>query len=488
MSIWILISALLIILIALMLFRTLRLQKKPVDLSPVERAHVSTQIAEHLSEIVRIQSISRINPAPEDLKPFLEVHEWIARTYPQLNAALKKDVINSYSLLYEWKGTDSGLMPVLFNAHMDVGPADKDTLDQWKVDPFSGTIKDGAVWGRGTLDMKNHLVALLESVEGLAAEGYTPRRTIYLAFGHDEEIMGFHGSKHIVDHLKAKGVQLAAVLDEGGMITEKMLDGVEDPVALVGTTEKGYATLSVSANGKPGHSSMPPRQTAIGIISRAIALMDDHPMPARLDHILPTLLNIGHLLPFGMQFVIANAWLFKPILLKQLAKSKQMNALIRTTHAATLMEGGIKDNVLPSKAEARVNCRLLPGDTIEDMINHFAKVIGDPRVTVAIDEDHGGWEASRVSETDTPAYRTLHLVIQQVFDHVAVAPFVFLAATDSRHYQPICKHIYKFSPLQTSSEGREGVHGINEHIRVDGLKRMTAFFNRLMHVWGDAEF
>lgn len=488
MNIWILIFALLIILIALMLFRTLRLQKKPIDLSPVERAHVSTQIAEHLSEIVRIQSISRIDPAPEDLKPFLEVHEWIAKAYQQLNAALKKDVINSYSLLYEWKGTDSGLTPVLFNAHMDVVPADKDTLDQWKVDPFSGMIKDGAVWGRGTLDMKNHLVALLESVEGLAAEGYTPRRTIYLAFGHDEEIMGFHGSKHIVDHLKAKGVQLAAVLDEGGMITEKMLDGVKDPVALVGTTEKGYATLSVSANGKPGHSSMPPRQTAIGIISRAIALMDDHPMPARLDHILPTLLNIGHLLPFGMQFVIANAWLFKPILLKQLAKSKQMNALIRTTHAATMVEGGIKDNVLPSKAEARVNCRLLPGDTLEDVISHFTKVIGDPRVTVVIDEDHGGWEASRVSETDTPAYRTLHLVIQQVFDRVAVAPFVFLAATDSRHYQPICKHIYKFSPLQTSPESREGVHGTNEHIHVDGLKRMVAFFNRLMRVWGDAEF
>jgi carboxypeptidase PM20D1 len=488
MNIWILFLALLIIVIAWMLFRMLRLQKKTLDLSPVEKKEVSDQIAKHLSELVGIASVSRIDPSPEDLRPFLEVHRWIERTYPQLNAVLKKEVINSYSLLYEWKGTDGGLMPVLFNAHMDVVPADKDTLDQWKVDPFSGAIKDGAVWGRGTLDMKNQLVALLESVDALVVEGYTPRRTIYLAFGHDEEIMGFNGSKHIVDHLKAKGVQLAAVLDEGGMITEKILEDVEDPVGLVGTTEKGYATFSISANGKPGHSSMPPRQTAIGIIARAIALMDDHPMPARLDHILPTLLNIGHLLPFSMQFVIANAWLFKPILRKQLAKSAQMNALIRTTHAATMVEGGIKDNVLPSTAEAKVNCRILPGDTIEGVISHFTKVIGDPRVTITIDKNFGGWEASRVSDTDTPAYRTLHLVIQQVFDRVAVAPFVFLAATDSRHYQPICKHIYKFSPLQTSSEGREGVHGINEHIRVDGLKQMAVFFTRLMRVWGEAEF
>lgn len=488
MNTWILILGLLIILIAWMLFRTLRLQKKPIDLLPIEKSQITNQIAEHLSEAVRIPSVSKIEPSPDDLKPFLEMHRWIDNTYPQLNATLTKEVINSYSLLFEWKGTDSGLLPVLFNAHMDVVPADKDTLEQWKVDPFSGAIKDGAVWGRGTLDMKNHLVALLESVEALLAGGYTPRRTIYLAFGHDEEIMGFHGSKHIVENLKAKGVQLAAVLDEGGMITEKILEGVEDPVGLVGTTEKGYLTLSVSAAGKPGHSSMPPRQTAIGIIARAIALMDDHPMPARLDHILPTLLNIGHLLPFSMQFVIANAWLFKPVLRKQLAKSKQMNAMIRTTHAATMIESGIKDNVLPSTAEAKVNCRLLPGDTIDDVINHFTKVIGDPRVTISIDKNFGGWEASRVSDTDTPAYRTLHLVIQQVFDRVAVAPFVFLAATDSRHYQPICEHIYKFSPLQTSPEGREGVHGINEHIRVDGLKQMAVFFTRLMRVWGDAEF
>ena len=480
--------ALLILLLAYMLFRTLRLQKRQDPSAPIEKNEASAKIADHLSEIIRIKSVSRIDPAPEDLQPFLQIHTWIEKTYPQLSETLEKEVINAYSLLYKWVGTDSRLAPVLFNAHMDVVPADADTLDKWDVGPFSGEIKDGAVWGRGTLDMKNQLVALLESVEALINEGYAPRRTIYLAFGHDEEIMGFQGSKYIVDYLKGKGVQLAAVLDEGGILTEKMLEGVEDPVGLVGITEKGYLTLSITAMGNPGHSSMPPRQTAIGILSRAIALMDDHPMPPHLDHILPTLLNIGHLLPFGLQFVVANAWLFKPILIRQLAKSTQMNALIRTTHAATMIESGIKDNVLPSNAKAKVNCRLLPGDTIDDVIGHFTKVIGDPRVEIRMDKDCGGWEASSVSETDTPAYRTLHLVIRQVFENVTVAPFVFLAATDSRHYQPICSHIYKFSPLQTTPEGREGVHGINEHIRVTGLKQMAVFFHRLMRVWGEAEF
>ncbi len=488
MNIFIPLLALLIILIAVMLLRTLSLQKKPRDTTPIEKPRVSGGIAEHLSQIVRIQSVSKIDPTTDEMQPFLEVHKWIARTYPQLNAKLKKEVINSYSLLYEWAGTDSHLAPVLYNAHMDVVPADADTLSKWKVDPFSGEIKENTVWGRGTLDMKNQLVALLESVEALITDGYSPRRTIYLAFGHDEEIMGFQGSKHIVEHLKLKGVRLAAVLDEGGMITEKMLDGVDDPVGLVGITEKGYVTLSLSASGKPGHSSMPPRQTAIGVVSRAIALMDDHPMPARLDHLLPTLKSIAYLLPFGLQFVLANAWLFRPILIKQMGKSNQLNALIRTTHAATIIQAGIKDNVLPSNAIAKINCRILPGDTIEDVISHFKRVIDDPRVTIEIDPDSGGWEASAVSEMDTPAFRTLNLVIRQVFERVAVAPFVFLAATDSRHYQPICDHIYKFSPLQTSSEAREGVHGINEHIQINGLQQMAVFFQRLMRVWGEAEF
>jgi len=272
------------------------------------------------------------------------------------------------------------------------------------------------------------------------------------------------------------------------MIMQGMLDGVDEPVGMVGITEKGYLTLELSAKGTPGHSSTPPRQTAIGVIARALALMDDNPMPARIDFILPTLQSIGHLLPFGLQLVIANAWLFKPILLNQLAKTAEMNAVIRTTHAATMIEGGIKDNILPALATAKVNCRLLPSDSVQDVIDHFTKVIGDPRVVISIDKKNGGWGASDVSPIDTPAYLSLELVTRQVFNNVAVAPLTFLAATDSRYYQPICKNIYKFSPVLMTPESRSGIHGINERISVDGLGKMVVFFTRLMKVWGEAEF
>jgi carboxypeptidase PM20D1 len=489
MNILITLIVTIIFFIVFLLFRTLRFRDCSTVVEPIPAISIhETKIAHHLSEVVQIQSVSKVDAADVDQQSFIEIHEWIEKTFPLLSSELERTVINEYSLLFKWKGTENKLDPVLFNAHMDVVPVDKETLDEWNSGPFSGEIKDGYIWGRGTLDMKNQLIALLETVEGLLREGYTPKRTIYLAFGHDEEIMGFHGAKRIFDQLKLKGVKLAAVLDEGGMLTQGMLDGVDEPVGLVGITEKGYLTLEISSHGKPGHSSMPPRQTAVGIIARALALMDDNPMPARLDFILPTLQNIGHLMPFGLQLVIANAWLFKRILLHQLAKSTQMNAMIRTTHAATMIEGGIKDNILPALAFVKVNCRLLPGDSVQDVIDHFTKVIGDPRVAISIDEKSGGWGASDVSPIDTPAYLSLDLVIRQIFNNVTVAPFAFLAATDSRYYQPICRNIYKFSPVLITPEDRSGIHGINERISVDGLGKMVVFFTRLMKVWGEAEF
>jgi len=487
--VWIIIGIAFIVLVAVMFFRTFSGFNKgegvePVSVSPADSAVLSA----HLSEVVQIKTVSRVGSDDKEKEPFLAVHRWMESTYPNLHNYLDKEIVNTHSLLYTWRGSDSALEPVLFNAHMDVVPVSKETLAGWSVEPFSGQIKNGYVWGRGTLDMKNQLVALLEAVEALLKEGYTPRRTIYLAFGHDEEIMGYYGSRNIMKKLKSKNTRLAAVFDEGGMITRGMLPGVEEPIALVGNTEKGYLTLEVSAQGNPGHSSTPPRQTAIGVLARALALMDDHPMHATLDYFLPTLMIIRHHLPFGLQFIIANSWLFKPLLIKKLEQSPKMNAMLRTTNAATVIAGGVKDNVLPATASAKVNCRVLPGDSVQSVIDHFEKAINDPRVTVKIDEKNGGWEASAVSSTHTAAYRTLDLVIKQIFDDVTVAPFTFLAATDSRHYQPICDNIYKFSPIEMTPKEQDGAHGINEKVSVKSLGKMVVFFKRLMVVWGDAGF
>jgi len=489
MAIFIALLIIILLLTVVMLLRTLRLRKGQPAVEPIAQEEIDANAAaKRLSEAIQIQTISTVGMSDEDREPLLAMHEWIEKTYPYITSKLDREVVNGYSLLYRWPGTEGKLLPVLLNAHLDVVPVADDTRSDWTVEPFGGEIRDGRVWGRGALDMKNQLVAILDTVEGLLAEGYTPKRTIYLAFGHDEEISGFEGSKVMVEELKARGIQFAAVLDEGGLLTKGVLEGVDEPVGMLGMTEKGYVTFVVSARAAPGHSSVPPRQTAIGIVARAIALMDDNPMPARLDFILPLLTSIGHLLPFGTQFVIANAWLFKPLLLKRFSRSPQMNAMIRTTHAATIIEGGVKENILPASASAKVNSRILPGETVQDVIDHFTKVIDDPRVTITLDAHSGGWDPSGISPMSHPAYLSLELVIRQVFDNVDIAPYPMLAATDSRYYQPICKNIYKFSPILIGPDDRSGIHGIDERISIEGLGRMVAFFRRLVKVWGEAEF
>ncbi len=489
MNIVLILAALLIFLVAFMLIKTYRISKVPAPVSVIEKVDIDLKtVSNHLSELIQFKSISTESAVGFDPRPFLDIHKWIEKTYPLLSGKLEKTVVNNCSLLYVWQGSDPQLAPVLFTAHLDVVPVEESTLPQWKVEPFSGVIREGIIWGRGAIDMKSQAAGLLEAVEGLIRSGYTPKRTTYLAFGHDEEIMGFNGAQKIVDHLKSKGVQLAAMLDEGGMISLDALPGVQDPFAMIGVSEKGYLTLILSATGQPGHSSQPGRQTAVGVVARAIALLDDHPFPAKMDFFLPTLEKIGYLLPFPMQLLIANAWLFNGVLIKNLEKSPTMNAMIRTTHAATMINGGIKDNVLPASVTAKVNLRLLPGDTIESVVAYVKKVIDDPRVDVKVDVSNGGWDASEVSPLDTPAYRSLEMVTRQIFNNVAVAPFIFPAATDSRHYQPVCSNIFKFSPFALTSDEQHGMHGINERIQQKTFVAMIAFYMRMMRVWGDAEF
>jgi carboxypeptidase PM20D1 len=189
--------------------------------------------------------------------------------------------------------------------HLDVVPIVPGTEAQWSHPPFAGDIADGHVWGRGTLDDKSSVIAVLEAVEKLAGEGYRPRRTIYLAFGHDEEVGGPEGAAKVVEALAARGVtHFAFVADEGGAVGQGLVPGIDKPTALIGVAEKGYLNLRLTVAGEGGHSSTPPAETNVGILSRAVARLEATPFPARLEGAARDMFDyLGPEMSFGPNYV-----------------------------------------------------------------------------------------------------------------------------------------------------------------------------------------
>jgi carboxypeptidase PM20D1 len=239
--------------------------------------------AGRLAGSLRIQTISSEDPAAFDPRTFSALHRYLQTAFPRVHARLARETVGTHSLLYTWPGSDASLNPILLIGHLDVVPVEPGTQKQWQHDPFGGRIADGFIWGRGAIDNKSAVVGTLEAVEMLLAEDFRPVRTVYLAYGHDEEVGGAAGARQIAALLKARGVELETVLDEGGVIGDGILPGIAEPVALVGIAEKGFVTIELSTRMAGGHSSLPPRQSAVGILSAAVARLEANPMAARLE-------------------------------------------------------------------------------------------------------------------------------------------------------------------------------------------------------------
>ena len=454
--------------------------------APVEAMPVDVDcVAEHLAAAVRCRTVPLDDLGTPDPEAFAQLHRLLEQTYPLVHRNLTREIVNGYSLLYTWAGTRPELAPVMVMAHQDVVSADAASFDQWTHPPFAGHIADGFIWGRGTLDIKNQLIGIMEAAEVLLARGFRPERTILFGLGHDEETGGVNGCQVMGQQLKERGIHLAGIVDEGGGIFDGLAAGVRGPVGLVGASEKGYLTVEITVQGQPGHSSTPPPQTAIGILSRALARLEANPMPTHLRRLRPMYHGIGRAAPLYIQVAFANVWLFGPFLRRWLTAIPEMNASIRTTTALTIVRGGVEDNTVPSEAKAMVNFRLLPGDTIAEVLAHAANVIADDRVV--IEPVPGKFnEALPVSPDSGPAYDSLRQVIREVFDNPPVAPYVMLGGTDCQHFVPVCDHIYRFTSLVMDERFRGLEHGIDERIPIEGMGRMVQFYGRLMQGWGSS--
>jgi carboxypeptidase PM20D1 len=469
------------LLILVMLMKTARFTRKQVDIAASTSIEIVLQKAAlNLSQAIRFKTISDEESTKFDAASFLAYHLFLEKTFAKIHGHLHKEVINDYSLLYTWKGTDDNLKPIILMAHMDVVPVDIDTESEWTYPPFEGRIEDSFIWGRGSMDDKVSLMAIMEAVEVLVSEGFKPRRTLYLAFGHDEEVGGPKGGSRIAAFLKSKMVRAEWILDEGGMVTTGLIPGVSKPIALVGIAEKGYLTLELSVQQEGGHTSMPPPQSAIGILSSAIHNLERNPFPTKLEGATLLLFDfVGPEMPFGMRFLLANEWLFDPLIKNQFKKSIEMNAMIRTTIAPTIFEAGSKENVLPQRAKAKVNFRLYPGDSIEYVINHVKKAINDPRVHVST-SDHARSEASSVSDVNSKSFIVLQRTIRQMFPDSIVAPFLMVAGTDTKHYAEISDNIFRFLPMRLTSKDLKRIHGKNERISLKNYEEIIKFYIQLI--------
>ncbi len=487
-SILIVLLVLALFLAAFMVFRTLVYGRLP---GPAPETIIDDPIdgqlvAEHLSNAIRCQTISESNHAQINYAAFETLHAELMRMYPRTHAALRQERINGYSSLYMWPGKNGDLEPVMLCGHIDVVPADSATLQEWTHPPFRGDVDEGAVWGRGALDMKSTVIAIFEAVEALLKSGYQPERTVYLAIGHDEEIGGLEGARCIAQRLLERGEHLAAVFDEGGAIMDGGVPGVHVPVAMVGVGEKGYASLELVVEGRAGHSSMPPPHTAIGVLARALARLEQRPMRARTALARLMFQYMGPFLPFGTRMALANYWLLGGAVQRRLEATAATNAIVRTTAAITMIDGGVKDNILPARVKAVVNYRILPGDTVKDVLEHAQKVAADEAVQVQLPEG-ASWEPSPISPVDSIEYEEFSTIIRQVFPEVIVAPYLVAGATDSRHYLPLTNNVYRFSPFSLDPALLKTIHGIDERISIESLARMVQFYLLLIRDWTEGE-
>jgi carboxypeptidase PM20D1 len=478
------ILAILILTTLSVVVRTIIYERSRGTVEKIEGIQVDEgQVAEHLAAAVRCPTVPLDETGTPNPDAFQQLHQMLKETYPLVHQKLRCEVVNGYSLVYIWQGSRSDLDPVMLMAHQDVVSADP---TEWTYPPFDGVIADGLVWGRGTLDIKNQLVGIMEAAEALLAHGYRPERTILFGLGHDEETGGVNGCKVIGQMLKERGIHLAGIVDEGGGISAGLAAGVRGPVALIGVSEKGYLTVEFTVHSQPGHSSTPPPQTAIGILARALSRLEAHPMPTHLRRLSPMYHGIGRAVPIYIQVAFANIWLFGPLLKRWLVPIPEMNASIRTTTALTIINGGVEDNTIPADAKAIVNFRLLPGDTIADVLWHAKKVIKDDRVHIHPVEGKFN-EALPISPDSGPAYEGLSQVVQQVFGDFPVAPYVMLGGTDCQHFVPVCDDIYRFTSLVMDESFRGLEHGIDERIPIQGMAMMVKFYAQLMQVWGSRE-
>lgn len=457
-----------------------------VEVPPMEDEKVDlNRFRKNLSDAIKFKTIADKEAANTDWTVFDAFHDFLKERYPLMHEKLELTVIARGSLVFRWKGTRSDLDPIALLSHQDVVPISEGTLDDWKHDPFEGVDDGEFIWGRGALDMKNHLIGVLESVETLLSEGFVPERDVYILLGHNEEVMcatSENGATCICNYLKEKGVHLDAIIDEGGAILPVEVKGVINKhLAGIGVAEKGYADVEVAVTAKGGHSSQAPNHTAIGHLADVIKDIENHQFKAKMSPMMRELFDkIGRNCTYPARLVTCNLKLLEPALTKAMSFIPPAASMLRTTFGVTMASGSPQANVLPQRASVTVNFRMFPGQTVDDVLEHLHKVIKNKKVEINL---LPGWKnPSAVSPTDTRSFKVIEKICHSMDDKAVVAPYLVMGGTDACHYQAVCENIYRYSPFLVSTSLLLTTHGTNERIPVSVMEDAVKFFKRYIRL------
>ena len=433
---------------------------------------------DHLSRAIQIPTVSYRDVEKVDWAQFDAFHAFLKEAYPLIHEKLDLQIISRKSLMYHWASEHPEREPIAMLAHQDVVPISEGTEGDWEHPPFSGEVADGFIWGRGALDIKNHLIGVMEAVETLLEEGYVPERDVYLCFGHNEEVMAEDtecGAYCMMEWFRDHGIRLDSVIDEGGAILPVRVKGlIQRNLAGVGVAEKGHVDFEIAVTGKGGHSSAAPKHNALGELAKMIVNLENHQFKEEMSPQLWSLFNaIGRNVSYPARIVTCNLPLLKPLLQKIAVSIPQSASMMRTTTAVTMASASPAPNVLPQRAAAIANFRIMPGQTIEDVEKHIRKYCPGAEVNFI-----KGNNPSKISPTDSRAFKVIADICKKMGPENIVAPYLVMGGTDARNYEPVCDNIYRYSPFLVDTSLVMATHGTNERIPVSSLEDGVAFFKR----------
>ncbi len=429
---------------------------------------------ETLTELIKCKTVSYNDKSLEDNSEFEKLENLLPKLFPNVFKVMSFQKLPDRALLFKWEGKNS-VAPAVLMSHYDVVPASE---ENWEKPAFEGIIEDGVLWGRGTLDTKVTMNAALSAAEHLIKKDFVPENDIYLAFSGGEEVNG-HGAINIVNFFEANGITPAIVVDEGGGVVQNVFPGVKEPCALIGIAEKGMINVEYKTLSSGGHASAPKPKTPIGTISKACIRVEKHPFKSHLTKPVAEMFDtLGRHSTFPLKLIFANLWCFKWVLDIICRKTGgEMNALMRTTVAFTQMKGSQARNVIPSEAVMVSNLRLNPCDTVKSGIEYLRKTVKDESVTVTAIE---GNNPSPISETNCEAWNRISSTVAETWAGSIVSPYLMVQCSDSRHYGKISDHVYRFSAMALTNEERATIHGHNERITLDAIKKSVEFYIRLI--------